>query len=209
MTLKKLRVENLADSKCKFFIISYLSVIPLKSLYRKLHLGPVTRIRIFENGDFLSLLSTRKRRFAALRKGFPVRVEFFKNAVLTKTEVFEYDDIIHHTAHSVSDKYECYRNSIVLAFPCGRAKTIRVRYVWTRIFSKLENKISVFSNIRIRADGGLTTFLLIFIHTLDVKNAFTIVSPKRLWLCQAHSWDQKFQWLSVLENSIAAALERV
>ena len=56
---------------------------------------------------------------------------------------------------------------------------------------------------------GLTSFLPIFIHTLDVKNAFTIVSPKRLWLCQAHSWDQKFQWLSVLENSIAAALERV
>ncbi|XP_073236115.1 epithelial cell-transforming sequence 2 oncogene-like [Porites lutea] len=42
-----------------------------------------------------------------------------------------------------------------------------------------------------------------------VKNAFTIVSPKRLWLCQAYSWDQKFQWLSVLESSIAAALERV
>lgn len=35
------------------------------------------------------------------------------------------------------------------------------------------------------------------------------MSPKRLWLCQAHSWDQKFQWLSVLESSIAAALERV
>ena len=142
------------------------------------------------------------------------RVEFFKNACLTKTEVLEYNDIIHHTAHSLnalSDECECYRNSIVLAFPCGRAKTIRVRYVWTRIFSKTENKISsVFNNIRIRVHGrGLTSFLPIFIHTLDVKNAFTIVSPKRLWLCQAHSWDQKFQWLSVLENSIAAALERV
>lgn len=41
-----------------------------------------------------------------------------------------------------------------------------------------------------------------------VKNAFTIVSPKRLWLCQAHSWDQKFQWISVLESSITAALEK-
>ena len=144
MTLKKLRVENLADSKCKFFIISYLSVIPVKSLYRKLHLGPVTRIRIFENGDFLSLPSTRKRRFAALRKGFPVRVEFFKNAGSTKTY-----------------EYECYRNSIVLAFPCGRAKTIRVRYVCTRIFSKTENKISsVFNTIRIRVDGASLRFCL-------------------------------------------------
>ena len=52
-----------------------------------------------------------------------------------KTEVFEYDDIIHYTAgNALSDEYECYRNSIVLAFPCGRAKTIRIRYVWTRIF---------------------------------------------------------------------------
>jgi len=41
-----------------------------------------------------------------------------------------------------------------------------------------------------------------------VKNAFTIVSPKRLWLCQAYSWDQKFQWISVLESSITAALEK-
>ena len=44
----------------------------------------------------------------------------------------------------------------------------------------------------------VNTFYLI--HIPDVKNAFTIVSPKRLWLCQAHSWDQKFQWISVLEK---------
>ena len=165
MTLKKLRVENLADSKCKFIVISYLyffSVIPVKSLYSNLRLGPVTRIRIFENGDFLSLPSTRKRRFAAFRKGFP-EWSFLKNACLTKTEVFEYDDIIHHTAHSLnalSDECECYRNSTVLAFPCGRAKTIRVRYLWTCIFSKTENKISVFNNIRIRVDGASLRFCL-------------------------------------------------
>jgi len=41
-----------------------------------------------------------------------------------------------------------------------------------------------------------------------VKNAFTIVSPKRLWLCQAHSWEQKYQLISVLEGSIVAALEK-
>ncbi|XP_066028744.1 epithelial cell-transforming sequence 2 oncogene-like isoform X2 [Pocillopora verrucosa] len=41
-----------------------------------------------------------------------------------------------------------------------------------------------------------------------IKNAFTIVSPKRLWFCQSHSWDQKFQWISVLESAITSALEK-
>ena len=75
-------------------------------------------------------------------------MEFFKNAGSTKTEVFEYDDIILNTAHSLrglTDEYECYRNSIVLAFPCGRAKTIRVRYVWTRFFRKRRIKSAPFS----------------------------------------------------------------
>ena len=91
-------------------------------------------------------------------------MEFFcKNAGLTKTEVLEYDDIILTTAHSLralSDEYECYRNSIVLAFPCGGAKTIRVRYVCTRIFY-YENKISsVLNNIRIRVDRASLRFFL-------------------------------------------------
>ena len=33
---------------------------------------------------------------------------------------------------------DAIRISIVLAFSCGRAKTIRIRYVWTRIFLKTE-----------------------------------------------------------------------
>lgn len=41
-----------------------------------------------------------------------------------------------------------------------------------------------------------------------IKNAFTVVSPKRLWLCQSHSWNQKFQWISVLESAINSALEK-
>ena len=41
---------------------------------------------------------------------------------------------------------------VVLAFSCGRAKTIRIRYVWTRIFSKRVEEVSVFINIRIRVD---------------------------------------------------------
>ena len=49
----------------------------------------------------------------------------------------------------------CYRISIVLAFSCGRAKTIWIRYVWTRIFTKPEEKISVVKNIRICLDRAL------------------------------------------------------
>ena len=41
----------------------------------------------------------------------------------------------------------CYHISSVFAFTCGRAKTIRIRYVWTRIFSKTGKKTSVFKNI--------------------------------------------------------------
>ena len=48
----------------------------------------------------------------------------------------------------------CYKNctSIIKAFWCGRVKTIRIRYVWTRIFSKTKKKISVFINDRILVD---------------------------------------------------------
>ena len=49
----------------------------------------------------------------------------------------------------------CYHISIVLAFSCGRAKTIWIRYVWTRIFTKTEEKISVVKNIRICLDRAL------------------------------------------------------
>ena len=45
-----------------------------------------------------------------------------------------------------------HRISIVLAFPCGRAKTIRIRYVWMRISLKTgKNYKSPFA----RVDGAL------------------------------------------------------
>ena len=45
-----------------------------------------------------------------------------------------------------------HRLSIVLAFSCGRAKTIRIRYVWIRISLKTEkNYKSPFA----RVDGAL------------------------------------------------------
>ena len=35
----------------------------------------------------------------------------------------------------------CYRISTVLAFSCGRAKTIQIRYVWTLKFLEKVEKI--------------------------------------------------------------------
>ena len=40
-----------------------------------------------------------------------------------------------------------YDIPIVLAFSCGHAKTIQIRYTWTRIFLKMEKKTSVSTNI--------------------------------------------------------------
>ena len=89
------------------------------------------------------------------------RVEIFENAGFsstcgrTKTDNFEYDDVIH--VHHILLAWRmfnkgCYRISIVLGFSCGRAKTTRIRYAWMRVFLKKEEKILVFKNIRIRVD---------------------------------------------------------
>ena len=65
-------------------------------------------------------------------------MEIFENAGFlfpcgrTKTEVFECDDVIHHTLLAWCMLHKrCYISS-VLAFSCGRAKTIRIRYVSPR-----------------------------------------------------------------------------
>ena len=75
------------------------------------------------------------------------RVEIFENAGFpflcgrTKTEVFECDDVIHHILLAWCMLHKrCYISS-VLAFSCGRAKTIRIRYVSPR--SRLPSVASV------------------------------------------------------------------
>ena len=76
------------------------------------------------------------------------RMEIFKNAGFsftcgrTKTEVLENDDIMHHIllAWRMLGK-GCYRIYIVLAFSCGRANTIRIRYIlWCVLSLKREKK---------------------------------------------------------------------
>ena len=54
-----------------------------------------------------------------------------------------YHYVIHHTTHALS---------FFVASSCGRAKTIRIRYVWRGIFSTMDKKISFFKNIRTRVD---------------------------------------------------------
>ena len=51
----------------------------------------------------------------------------------------------------------CYGISIVSAFFGGRTKKYPIRYVWTWIFSDMEEKISVFKNIRSRVEGFLAS----------------------------------------------------
>ena len=74
----------------------------------------------------------------------------------TKSEVFEYDDVTHHIllAWPMLRK-GCYRIYIVLAFSCGRAKTIRIRYVRMRNFFENGEKILFFKNVRIPVDGSV------------------------------------------------------
>ena len=61
----------------------------------------------------------------------------------TKTEVFEYNDVVqqkniiklrHYIIALRMLNKACYRISIVLAISCGQAKTIRIRHVWMRLF---------------------------------------------------------------------------
>lgn len=61
----------------------------------------------------------------------------------------------------------CYRISIAaLAFLYGRAKTIRIQYVWTRSFGKRREKnLRVLKNIRIRV-GRCLIWAMVILLTL-------------------------------------------
>ena len=89
-------------------------------------------------------------------------MEIFENACFsfacerTKRDIYEYDDVIHHIVRELRMlRKECYHISIVLALPrfLFRAKTILIRYVWTRIFLKTAKQIAIYKNIRILVDG--------------------------------------------------------
>ena len=106
-------------------------VVPTKGL---VHTFP----SLFENGDFFfSGLAIRWKR-SHISKTLS-RVEIFENAGFSfiygrsKREVLENDDVINHMLPLLRMLREgCCRISIVLAFSYERAKTIRIRYIWTR-----------------------------------------------------------------------------
>ena len=62
-------------------------------------------------------------------------------------QVFEYDDVIHHTAHALRGMLSYFLRISAFA-------TIGIRYVWTRIFPKTKKKNSVW----IRVDGALVSY---------------------------------------------------
>ena len=78
--------------------------------------------------------------------------------------VFGYDDVIHHILLVLRILcWGCYRISIVLALSCGRAKTIQMYFVCTRISSSsssssfLEAEKTIIKKfIRIPVDEALT-----------------------------------------------------
>ena len=99
------------------------------------------------------------------------RVEIFYNAGYsftcgsTKTEVFEYDDVMHHI-----------RLILRLAFSCGRAKTIRIRYVFDN-----SEKNFLFQKYRDRSEWGRN---LVYTHTSCCKyvSFYTQRSSGSFWL---------------------------
>ena len=71
----------------------------------------------------IGIFGRRRRRFSQMVQ----RVKILENDV----RIDEYRGFrIRHCACSVNG---CYRISVILAFLCGRAKKIQIRFVWTRI----------------------------------------------------------------------------
>ena len=83
----------------------------------------------------IGIFGRRRRRFSQMVP----RVEIAENDV----RIDEYRGFrIRHCACSVKG---CYRISIILAFLCGRAKKIQIRFVWTRISDTCGQGLIVFN----------------------------------------------------------------
>ena len=106
-------------------------VVPTKGL---VHTFPF----LFENGDFFPPVWPSGENGHIFQKTLS-GVEIFENAGFSfiyersKGEVLENDDVINHMLLPLRMLCEgCCRISIVLAFSYERAKTIRIRYIWSR-----------------------------------------------------------------------------
>ena len=89
------------------------------------NLRPLPRVSVH-----FSLPSTRDRHFRAPKKQVftngPKSGDFKRRHGMDEYRGFR----MQHCARSVNG---CYRISIILAFLCGRAKKIQIRFVWMRI----------------------------------------------------------------------------
>ena len=102
-------------------------------------------IFFFKIGDLFvhfSLPSTRDRHFRAPKKQVftngPKSGDFKRRHGMDEYRGFR----MQHCARSVNG---CYRISIILAFLCGRAKKIQIRFVWTRISDTCGQGLIVFN----------------------------------------------------------------
>ena len=112
---------------------------------------------IFENGDSFSVLvfcphvnGVFRQQKAGFTKRSPEWSYSLKNAGLslslsgqTKTDVFEYDDVIHHTAHALLRMIPSFHSFGLLVWVSENdSNTLRVDLDVYFFFLKTENKIS-------------------------------------------------------------------
>ena len=133
----------------------------------------------------------------------------------TKTEVFENNDVIYHLLLAL--RFHCLNVFYV------RAKTIRIRYVWTRIFLKTEQKDLRFQKYPDMCKWGLccgASTLICFKLTFQIYRAFSLtwsasmliywnkrkfLHKKRVQLPQ-DCWDTNMAAVSLFWNTNMAAV---
>ena len=49
--------------------------------------------------------------------------------------------------------------------------------------------------------------LLLHFVSLDVKNAFAMTTPTKYWVCATEMACEKFEWMSLLQQTIKAAIK--
>ena len=129
--------------------------------------------------------------------------------------VFGYDDVIHHILLVLRILcWGCYRISIVLALSCGRAKTIQICFVCTRISSSssssfLEAEKTIIKKfIRIPVDEALILFLFFFLRKGSIVAEFKLTFKTSLTAKEAmaplkqETADGKLGSLEVDSNSL-------
>ena len=100
-----------------------------------------------------------KRRLSGFLVRLDRRKRKFSNTMMSYITKGHLTTVRHYIIALRMLNKACYRISIVLAIWCGRAKTIRIRHVWMRLFIylffwKKEKKISVFKYIWIHVAGA-------------------------------------------------------